>query len=326
MSRSTYAPKETYVGAGNLAVYTFDFKIEAEAQLLVIEVDDSGVETERVLGDDTVYLSGIVFNAVEGGGTVTLAANLPTDYDLIFLLANDAPTQPYQFRNKTSFSLPRFESALDFISGAVQRLTYRGKQAFRIHDLDDEDTFNPQFPPGVDEANNKVLIINSDADGMDYGPTAAEIASAEAFAIAAEAAKIAAQIAQTGAETAETAAQLAQSIVESYYKPIATETISNGGTIAHTQSLVGYRQFRRITASSAITTSNKPFGTNATYFVDGMVIKLESQSASNTIIINHNDAQYGCLLNGNWQGGKGNVLELTYNSTLQRFIESFRKI
>jgi len=106
MSRPTYAPKETFVGAGNLAVYTFNFKIEALAQLLVIEVDDNGVETQRVLGTDTsVYLSGVVFDSVEGGGTVTLLANLPTDFTLILLQANDLPTQTFEFRNKTSFTL-----------------------------------------------------------------------------------------------------------------------------------------------------------------------------------------------------------------------------
>ena len=139
MSRPTYAPKQTYTGTGSLSAYTFNFKIEVLTQLLIVEVDDSDVETQRVLGDDVVYLSSVTFDPVDGAGTVNLAANLATNYRLIIPLANDDSTQTYEFRNKTSFTLKRFESAMDFMTGAVQRLAYRGKQALRIHDLDDED-------------------------------------------------------------------------------------------------------------------------------------------------------------------------------------------
>lgn len=182
MSRATYAPKETKTGTGSLDTYTFNFKIEALTQLLVVEVNDSGVETQRVRGDDAVYLSSVTFDAVDGGGTVVLAANLANNYNLIFLLANDDPTQDYEFRNKTSFTLKRFESALDFIAGAVQRLAYRGKQALRIHDLDNEETFNSQFPPGVATSLSKVLQVNAAGTGLEFGPTATEVSNAQTYA------------------------------------------------------------------------------------------------------------------------------------------------
>jgi len=206
MSRETYDVKQTFLGTGSVKVFTFNFKIEALAQLLVIEVDDTGlIETQRVLGTDTsVYIDGVVFDSVTGGGTVTLLANLALNRTLIILLANDLPTQTFEFRNKTSFSLPRFEAALDLIAGAVQRLSYRGKQAFRIHDLDDETTFNAQLPPGVVSQNNRVLIVNDAADGMEYGPTAAEIAAAESFAVAAAASAAAALISENNSATSET--------------------------------------------------------------------------------------------------------------------------
>lgn len=199
MSRSTYDVKELYVGTGSVSAYTFDFKIEALAQLLIIETDASNVETQRVLGTDAVYLSSVTFDAVDGGGTVNLTANLPTNYNLIILLANDLPTQLFEFRNKTTFSLPRFESALDAIAGAVQRLSYIGKQAFRIHDLDDETTFNSQLPAGVAGNPNKTIIINSLGTGVEFGPDAATIASAEAEAIAAAASAAAALVSENAA-------------------------------------------------------------------------------------------------------------------------------
>jgi len=210
MSRDTYAPKEIFLGANNLAVYTFDFKIEDKAQLLVIEVDNNGVETQRVLGTDVVYLVGVVFDSVEGGGTVTLQVNLPTDFNLILLLANDLPTQPFEFRNKTTFTLRRFESALDFVLGPVMRLAYRGKQAFRIHDLDDEVAFNAQFPPGVVAAKDKVLLVNPAGDGMVFGPTAGAIAGAESQATAAAASASAAATSETNAATSAAAALVSE--------------------------------------------------------------------------------------------------------------------
>ena len=185
MSRTSYDVKETYIGTGSLSAYTFDFKIEALAQLLVIEIDDAGVETQRVLGTDVTYLTGVAFDPVNGGGTVNLTINLPTDFSLVILLANDLPTQPFEFRNKTTFTLRQFENALDFILGAVQRLSYIGKQSFRLHDLDNEVTFNSQMPPGVATNGDRVLIINSAGNGMDYGSTADEIAGAQAEAITA---------------------------------------------------------------------------------------------------------------------------------------------
>jgi hypothetical protein len=206
MSRPQYDVKEIYIGTGSLDEYTFDFKITDLLQLSIIEVNDLGVETQRVRGDDITYLSGVVFDAVAGGGTVTLAANLPTNYQLILVLANDAPTQPYEFRNKTSFTLRRFEDALDNILGAVQRLVYRVNQSIRIHDLDDETTINLQLPPGFADNASRVLVVNAAGTGVEYGPTSDEIANAQAAAQAALDAQQAAQDAQQAALDAQTAA------------------------------------------------------------------------------------------------------------------------
>jgi hypothetical protein len=210
MSRPTYDPKQTYTGTGSLAAYSFDFKITSLTQLLVIEVNALGVETQRVRGDDTAYLSGVVYDAVDGGGTVTLDANLPSGYNLILLLADDAPVQDYPFRNKTSFQLRRFEDALDNVMGAVQRLVYKGKQAFRIHDLDDEETFNTQLPPGIADQASRVFQVNSTADGFEFGPTTTEIANAQGYA---EAAADSAQEADASAEVAEDGAETASLIL-----------------------------------------------------------------------------------------------------------------
>ena len=194
MSRTTYAPKETKTGTGSLDTYTFDFKIGQLSDLLVIEVNDSGVETQRVRGTDVTYLSSVAFDANDGGGTVVLAANLTLDYNLILLLANDAPTQPYEYGNKTSFTLSSFEQALDWIAGAIQRLAYRGKQAIRIHDLDDEETFDTQLAAGVADAANydRVVKVNSDGTGFELGASYGDIDAAAANAASSKASAAAA--------------------------------------------------------------------------------------------------------------------------------------
>ena len=170
MSRPQYDVKESYTGTGSLASYSFDFKITSLLHLLIIEVDDAGVETQRVRGNDAVYLDSVTFDPINGGGTVVLVDDLPADYKLLILLADDEPVQEYEFRNKTSFTLRRFEDAMDAIVGAVQRLAYRMSTAFTIHELDNDGSFDPVFPPGVADAAGKFLQVNEDGTGFKYGP------------------------------------------------------------------------------------------------------------------------------------------------------------
>ncbi len=311
MSRDTYDVKEEYTGDGSLAVYTFDFKIEAKAQLLVIELDDSGEETERVDGNDTTYLSGVVFDAVNGGGTVTLAANLANNYELILLLANDDPTQPYQFGNKNSFSLKRFEAALDFAVGAIQRLAYRGKQALRIHDADDEETFDAQFPPGVAETDNngRYLKINDDGDGFEYGITEEEIIEA-AFPSNPSAEHI---VRYDGADW-----------VNSYYggggmQITAVQSVGAGGTIA--LGLLAQQLLKVQGSSGAQTASTTPFDSAP---ADGTVITLKGEHATNTLMIPYADIDEGCMLKGDCFLGLYDTLTLVYDLTAKRYIEISR--
>lgn len=175
MSRDTYTPKHKYTGNNSLSEYTFDFKINHLDHLLVIVADTEGEELYRVRGSDNNFLSSVEFDPNEGGGTVYLKEILPTNWKLQLVLANDAPIQNFEFRNKTSFRLRSFEDALDLLMGAIQRLTFRAKQALRIHDLDDEDTFNPQLPPKIAEQNGRMIIVNNDGTGFDYGPSIEEL-------------------------------------------------------------------------------------------------------------------------------------------------------
>lgn len=202
MSRLQYDVKESYTGTGSLDTYSFDFKITQLEQLLVVALDDNGVEIERVRGDDTSFLDSVTFDSKDGGGEVVLQANLPTDYTLIILLADDEPTQDYLFRDKTSFNLRRFEDALDNALGAIQRLAYRAARSFQLHEADDEAAFNIILPPGIADQADRGIFVNSAGNGLTYGSTVTEISNAETFALAAQAAQAAAEAAQQAAEDA----------------------------------------------------------------------------------------------------------------------------
>lgn len=205
MSRPYFAPKQVYTGNGSLDAYTFDFKITAKTQLLVVVVDADDLEVQRVRGDDVVFLTDVTFDSTLGGGEVTLAANLTSGHRMALLLADDQPAQAFEFSNKTSFSLKRIENALDVVVGAVQRLAFRARQAFRIHDLDDETTFDAQLPPGIaDAANyNRTFAINDDGTGFVFGPTTDTIAGAVGAAATAVAAAADAVEAAVGAAESE---------------------------------------------------------------------------------------------------------------------------
>lgn len=166
MAITIYEPRVEYVGAGNLADYTFDFKIASLEHLLVIVTDDTFVETFRVRGSDTTDLDSVEFDPIDGGGTVHLAVNLPTNHHLFILLANDGPLQESEFKNKTDFTLKRFEDALDVLGGAIQRLTYLVSRSFRIPEAKlDADAFDIELPAPIEAS--KVIAINSTGDGIE---------------------------------------------------------------------------------------------------------------------------------------------------------------
>src|SRR5690606_25503513 len=135
--------------------------------------------TQRVRGDDSVYLDSVEFDSVEGGGTVTLAANLASGRLLKLILAPDEPTQPSRFRGLSSFTLKLIEMALDRLGGAIQRLAYIGARSLKIHDLDDVSAFTTMLPPGIAENGDRVVVVNPAGTGFTFGPTTAEIDGAE---------------------------------------------------------------------------------------------------------------------------------------------------
>lgn len=204
--RSSFDVREHYIGLGNLSAYTFDFKIESLEQLQVAVYDVEGFEIHRVRGTDTTYLSSVVFDPNEGGGTVNLQANLPSGQLLVLLLADDAPVQTFRFKNKFDFTLERIEKALDFLSGQIQRTSYLSQRAVRVSDYVDEVAlalFNAALPSDLADNPGATIAINMDGTGFMIGPTTQQILDAAAQA---ELAQAAAEAAQASAEASAASA------------------------------------------------------------------------------------------------------------------------
>lgn len=205
-----YDIKEQWIGTNDQTDYTFDFKIQDPKFLLIVIQDNNGLEVERFRGDDTGLLASVIFDPIRGGGTISLLSILQTEYVLTAFLANDYPTQPSTFANMQSFTLQKFEMALDFIVGALQRVAFRVHRSVRMYDLDDLDLFDPTLPPNLPGSPGGIFSIKQDGTGFEIIVTAADVLAAiEAVAeaqTAAATAVAAATNANASASAAETAA------------------------------------------------------------------------------------------------------------------------
>lgn len=83
-------------------------------------------------------------------------------------------------------------------------------------------------------------------------------------------------------------------------------------------------QYLRIQGLLSATTINSlPFGNTITP-QDYSEIILIGYDSTNTVTIQHNDSDYGCLLNGDATLQTGYMLVLIYDNTLKRYIEKSR--
>lgn len=98
-------------------------------------------------------------------------------------------------------------------------------------------------------------------------------------------------------------------------------SLTASGTISI--SLVDRMQTFRIASSSGhISLSSTPFGSSAP--IDGTCIRLIGTSDSNSVTITNNNSAKGCLLNGSCTLYNGNVIELQYSSSADRYYEISR--
>ena len=127
-------------------------------------------------------------------------------------------------------------------------------------------------------------------------------------------------LANTDAASGSTISNVQKAINEVTFKTYATQSIASSGTI-NVEDYKGL-QYRRVTGSgSAITLSSTPFGPSTHNIPDGTVFRIMGTSNTNTVTIQHNDANYGAVLNGNCTLGLYDSITLQWDNTLTRYIE-----
>lgn len=223
--------KEQWLGNNTLIDFTFDFTIQNLQHLEVLVQDTTGDEVERLRGDDITFLSGVVFDANKGGGTISLRTELPNGWVLTALQANDAPTQPSEFKEKFSFTLERFELALDYMITAIQRAAYLAQRSVKVHDLDDSYDFNPMLPKNIGANPRATIVINANGNGFDYGPTVDDILEASGFKDAAAASAMSALAAEVSAEGALASAITAKNAAAASAAAAAASAASISGMV-----------------------------------------------------------------------------------------------
>tara|TARA_Y100000114_G_scaffold44380_1_gene39952 strand:- start:185 stop:664 length:480 start_codon:yes stop_codon:yes gene_type:complete len=99
------------------------------------------------------------------------------------------------------------------------------------------------------------------------------------------------------------------------------QNVSASGTL--TYSTTDLNQVLTVAGSGgAVSASNTPFGSSAP--TNATTVRLIGTNDTNTVGFQYADVDYGILLNGDVSLGRGDVLELMWNTELNRWIEISR--
>ena len=328
MSIASYLVRSEYTGNGTLASYTFNFKIASTSHIIVMVTNATFVTTFRVRGTDVTYLTSVTFDAVAGGGTVVLASNLPSGHFLTILLANDEPLQASEFKNKSDFTLSRFESALDVQAGAIQRLAYLVDRSLKISDsVKDAQTFDPTIPihnttVGTENNVDKVFCVGDDNASLKMGPTIVSLAAQAAAAAASAAAALvsegaasssaaAALISQNAAAASAAAAAIsAASLVTNITGTrLAPTAITAGGGIAFSGSALFNTAYLSGSGGAVTITANPKIAAGT---IIGQKLRLIVPTGANEITITDTN---GVDLDGTLIMAAGSAAEFEWDGT-----------
>lgn len=186
-----------YDGAGTVGPFTVGFRFLANDHLQAIRTDASSVDTVLVLDVDYT-----VSGAGNSTGSLTLTNPLPVGEKLT-IVRNVPFTQEADYVNNDAFPAESHEKALDL--GVMQAQQLRGdlERSIKIPPTLPVD-FDTSLPATIASSPNQVLMVNATGDGIIPGPTATDVAGANASALAAQAAAAAAANSEENAATSET--------------------------------------------------------------------------------------------------------------------------
>lgn len=319
MSIPEYRIKEQWLGTGALKDYTFDFTIQDPTHLLLILQDQFGNEIARFRGDDNTYLSGIIFDAKNGGGTISLLDFLGDSWVINAFLAPDAPIQPSEFRGKFNFTLELFEFALDRLVCQIQRLAYFAARSVKLHDLDDVTKFDPTLPRAMASNPGASIVIDSTGTKLAYGATMSDIANAAGYAAQALSSKndaVAAEVAAAASAAAAAASAAAATCNVAVYGTQAVPLVitAAGGITPHAPQ----EEMQIINAAGAIVLTANPQIVLGT--VRGQKISLLGMSDATTITLTNGN---GLSMNGDIVLGLGDFIQFMWDGVIWQ--EMFRR-
>lgn len=165
-----------YLGTGSQTLFTFAFAVDSEDEIVVIQTDDTGLESTLTLDDDYT----VTLNPDQGtapGGTVT-ATTAPPSGEYITIVGTLELSQAVPLTNTGPFLPATVEAQLDRLTKLVQEARDLALQAVRVPrsaPLDDHQILGAALR---DTRAGRPLFFNSDGDGLTLGTADAEAAMA----------------------------------------------------------------------------------------------------------------------------------------------------
>jgi len=255
MSVPSTTNRVAYTGDGATKVYDYTYEIKLETDLLVTVTDLSDVETTLVLATDyTVSDVGIA-----GGGAITLVdagqawldggGDLLTNFTLT-LRRVLVLTQDTDIRNQGDFLPEVHEDEFDRSRMIDQQQQDELDRSIKLAESVDPATFDTIMPAAIVGQDGVSIITNPAGDGFIVGPTASEIAAAQAEAVAAAASAAAALVSENAA-----AASASSILAAIPYRDVVYVTV---GDSPLTITAADAGKFYAIDASGGAITINLP--------------------------------------------------------------------
>jgi microcystin-dependent protein len=201
MTIASASSRNNYIGNGSVATYSYTFKVFSYSDLLVTTADLSDVETTLVFNTD--------FSATglgeDGGGTITLAANLANGFKLTIRRVVDV-IQETDIKNLGAFYPETHEDQFDKLVMIDQQQEDAIDRSITFAETVDPSDFDTTLPAALVGEANVTIITNATGDGFEVGPSAAAISAASSNASAAAADAAAAAASEAAAAASEIAA------------------------------------------------------------------------------------------------------------------------
>lgn len=261
-----------YIGNDTTDTYGFSFKIFAKAHLRLIahnNADANAADIELVLDTDFLIDDAAVRN--DDGGDITLidanqdwiSASGFLDDDWSLAIVRSVPlTQTTDLKNQGNFFARTHEDFFDKIMMIAIQQQLQLDRSLKLSLTTDVTGFDLSLPGNFEDNPGCAILINATANGLMYGPTAAQIEAAEGFAEDASDSADAAAISAAAALASQAAAATSATASATSATAAATSA-TNAATSASSASTSATASAASATAAAGSATTASTQATNA---------------------------------------------------------------